>query len=369
MLRPLMPMIRTDFDLSYTQVGVVISAFAITSGVSQLPAGWLADRVGPRIIVALGVSGVALTGLLIGLSQSYATLIIFLVIAAVLGGGYHPASAVAISASVPPERRGRALGFHLVGGSSAFWVAPLLAAPISVALGWRGSYIVLAIPTLILGIILYVLIGRQTRIQADELPETTDADKVTPASVRIHWRQLVPFIIMSVATGTMIQSVAGYLSLYAVDNFGVAEAVAAMLVAITPAVGLFAAPLGGYLSDRLGGVPVLIVGSFLAIPLIYLLGVASTVPALIAVMFAIGIVSNTRMPTSESYIVGHIPDRRRSTILGIYFFAGAEISGLLTPVVGYLIDRFGFYYSFNIVSATMAAITLACSVLLWSNRD
>lgn len=366
MLRPLMPMIRTDLGISYTQVGVLISAFAITSGISQLPAGWLADRFGPRVMVAIGVTGVAIAGVLIGLSQSYSLLIAFLVLAAILGGGYHPAAATAISASVSPVRWGRALGFHLIGGSSSFWLVPLLAAPIAVAWGWRSSYITLTVPIIILGVVLYVLIGRRIRIQRSE-PQTPDGEvSTTPA--RTRWRQLVPFLVMSVATGTMVQSVLAYLSLYAVDYFGVAEATAAVIVAIAPAVGLFAAPLGGYLSDRVGGVPVLVSVSFLAVLLIYLLGVVPNIPLLVAVMVAIGVVTNTRMPTSESYIVGHAPQHRRSTILGLYYFAGAEMAGLLTPVIGYLIDRFGFYSSFSIATAILAPVTVVCSLLLWRNR-
>lgn len=361
-----MPMIRTDLDLSYTEVGVVMSAFAITSGISQLPAGWLADRFGPRIMVALGVSGVAIAGLLIGLSQSYWTLIVFLVLAALLGGGYHPASATAISAVIPQERRGRALGLHLVGGSSSFWVVPLLAAPIALAWGWRGVYLTLSIPAIILGIVLYILIGRRTRVRDSE--RQTDGAEIPKAPDRIHWRRILPFIIISVTTGTMIQSASAYLSLYAVDQLGVAEATAAMLVAVTPAVGLVAAPLGGYLSDRFGGIPVIIIVSFIAGPLVYLLGLVPNVPALVAVMVSIGFVSNTRMPTSEAYIVGNIPEHRRSTILGLYFFAGAEIAGLMTPVMGNLIDRLGFIKSFNIISASIAAVAVVCSLFLWRNR-
>jgi MFS family permease len=367
MLRPLMPMIRTDLGLSYTQSGFVLSAFAITAGFSQLPAGWLADRFGPRLMVVVGVSGVAVVGLLIGLSHSFVALIAFLVLAAILGGGYHPASVSAISALTQPERRGRALGLHLIGGSSTFWVVPLIAAPIAVTWGWRSSYVALTIPIIILGFALYVLIGRRTQFQVNEL-QTTGGDVPTAPS-RIQWRKLAPFLVMTVATGTMIQSVSGYLSLYAVDGLGVSEVTAAMIVAITPAVGLFAAPLGGYISDRVGGVPVLTVVSFAAIPLIYLLAVVPNVLALAAVMFVMGIVSYTRMPTSEAYLVGNTPLRRRSTILGIYFFAGAEVSGLLTPVVGTLIDWVGFASSFKIVSATLAVIAVVCALLLWRNRE
>ncbi len=366
-LRPLTPMIRTDLGLSYTQVGIVILAFAITSGISQLPGGWLSDRLGSRVIVGISVSGVAIAGLLIGFSQSYVSLIVFLVIAAILGGGYHPASITAISESVPPERRGRALGFHLIGGTSTFWVAPLLAAPIAAAWGWRGSYIALSIPAILLGIVLYFLIGQRMPVRPSE-NQTVRVEKPS-APTQIRWRKIVPFIIMSVTTGTISYSVAAYLALYAVDHFGITETAAAMLTAIMPAVGLFAAPLGGYLSDRIGRMLVLITACLLAAPITYLVGVVPNVPTLAITICVLGIINSTRMPTSEAYIVGHTPEHRRSTILGFYFFAGREAAGLLTPVIGNLIDRFGFYWSFTIAGITIAVVTIACSLLLWINRD
>ncbi len=187
-------------------------------------------------------------------------------------------------------------------------------------------------------------------------------------SAHIPWRQLAPFIIMSVAIGTIVYSVLAYISLYAADNLGVTEAIAAMLVAIPPAISLFAAPVGGYLSDRFGSVPVLLVISFLAIPLVYLLGRAPSVTTLVALLVGIGIVSSACMPTSESYIAGKTPSRRRATLFGIYFFASTEVSGLLAPVVGNLIDRFGFPSSFAMASAAMAAVAVVCSIFLWKNR-
>ena len=361
-----MPMIRTDFSLSYTQSGWVMSAFSITSGISQLPSGWLADRFGRRLMVLVSVTGVAIAGILISLSHSYVTLIVFLMLAALMGGGYHPASGAAISSSVPPEYRGRAFGVHFVGGSSAFWVVPLLAAPIAVALGWRGSYLTLSIPTIVLGILLYILIGSRIKHQASEPQEIKNEATAQPAHV--PWQKLVPFILISVTAGTIIRSVSAYLSLYAVDNLGVSEAAAAMLMAIAPAVGFIAAPVGGYLSDRFGSMTVLLVTSYLGIPFIYLLGIASSATTLAAIMVAIGIVSSARMPTSESYITGNTPERRRATILGLYFFAGTEAFGLLTPVIGNLIDRVGFHSTFTIASAVMGAVVIVCSLFLWKNR-
>mgnify|MGYP002397206928 CR=1 FL=1 len=104
---PLLPMIRSDFALDYTQSGLVISAFSLSYGISQLPAGWLADHIGRRIMITIGICGVALAGLLVGLSQTYIMMIVFLVLMGMLGGGYHPSAPPIISASVEPKNRGR----------------------------------------------------------------------------------------------------------------------------------------------------------------------------------------------------------------------------------------------------------------------
>lgn len=127
--------------------------------------------------------------------------------------------------------------------------------------------------------------------------------------------------------------------------------------------------MAAILSDRIGGVPVLLVVSFLTVPLIYLIGVVPNILALIAVMIVSGILSYTQGPTSEAYIIGHTPERRRSTFLGVYFFASAEVSGLLTPVVGILIDRVGFSSSFTLVSITLAVIVVVCTVFIWRARE
>jgi hypothetical protein len=81
-----------------------------------------------------------------------------------------------------------------------------------------------------------------------------------------------------------------------------------------------------------------------------------------------GLVNNVRMPTTESYIVGNTPDNRRSTVLGIYFFVGAEISGPLTPLVGNMIDKYGYQQTFAVAAAVAAVVTVVCTILLMRIR-
>ncbi|MEE8318066.1 MAG: MFS transporter, partial [Dehalococcoidales bacterium] len=106
LLTPLLPFIRDELVLDYTQAGVLFSAFNISYGLSQLPAGWFADRFGPRLTLTIGVVGVAAAGLLAGLSTTYLMLAGVLVLMGLAGGGYHPSAAPLVSASVEPKNRG-----------------------------------------------------------------------------------------------------------------------------------------------------------------------------------------------------------------------------------------------------------------------
>ena len=364
---PLLPFIRDDFALDYTQAGLVVSVFSLSYGISQLPGGWLADRIGPRIMITIGICGVALVGFLVGLSQTYIMLLALLALMGVVGGGYHPSAAPMISASVEPRNRGRALGFHLIGGSGSFFLAPLIAAAIAAIWGWRGSFIGLAIPTMIFGIIFYVLLGRRAKISKTQQTITRHHDE-TPSPPG-YLRRLVPFMILTTFTGAVTFSTIAFIPLFMVDHFGVGEGTAAAFISIIYSAGLWASPLGGYLSDRLGSVPVMLAVCLITGPLIYLLSLASYSLGIGALLLAIGFVIYIRMPTSESYIIGQAPERHRSMIYAIYYSAGIEGGAVLTPVMGFFIDRFGFYSSFTIAGIAVVAMTLICSVFLWGRRD
>jgi MFS family permease len=75
------------------------------------------------------------------------------------------------------------------------------------------------------------------------------------------------------------------------------------------------------------------------------------------------------MPISEAYIISHSPERNRSTILGIYYFLSRGGPGLIMPLIGHLIDEYGYYTSFNAVGATMAVVTIGCFLFLRGSRD
>ncbi len=364
---PLLPMIRSEFALDYTRSGFVISAFSLSYGISQLPAGWLADHIGRRIMITVGICGVALFGLLVGLSHTYIMMIVFLVLMGVVGGGYHPSAPPIISASVGLKNRGRALGLHLVGGSASYFLAPLIAATIAIAWGWRGPFIVLAVPAIIFGILFYVLLGRWASTNKAVRRIASSQDQAPPVPGR--WHHLAAFITLGAFTQATTISVMSFIPLFLVDHFGVKETIAGASVALFYSAGLWASPLGGYLSDRLGRMPLILVSCFISGPIIFLLNPVSYGLGIAAVLVLIGVTTYIRAAASEAYVVSQTSEHNRSTVLGIYYFGFMEGSGILTPVMGYLIDHFGLYYSFTIASATIVVVTLVCSIWLWGSRE
>jgi len=182
-------------------------------------------------------------------------------------------------------------------------------------------------------------------------------------------RRLAYIIFLSTFTYAVLFFTISFVPLYLVDHFGILKETAAALVALINSAGLWAGPLGGYLSDRWGRVPVILAVCFVTGPLIYLLNLVPYRWDIVALLLIIGMTIYVRMPVSEAYIIGQTSEHHRSSILGIYFFRNMEGGGVLTPIMGYLIDRYGFSASFSMAGAVALAVTLVCSVLLWGSRE
>ncbi len=353
---PLLPFMRDGFNLTYTQAGGLVSAFSLSYGIGQLPAGWLADRIGARYLLLAGISGVALAGLLVGVSGTYGLLVLSLILMGLMGGGYHPSATPIISTAVPPAQRGRAMGMHLVGGSASHLVAPLLGVAIATALGWRGSFLIIGGVVFFFGIAVFVLFRRLT-FAGEEAVAGGQGLSSPPA------RSAVPiwlFVSMTSLVAAITASTIAFIPLYLVDHIGLTEGAAAIALAVFFSAGLWAAPLGGIIADRIGALTVFGVIILASGPLIFLLGAVHSATVVVAILLLLGMTLFVRMTVSESYLIGVIPPARRSTVLGVYFFAGMEGSGIVTPLLGNLIDRLGFQAAF----AVSGGFTLAAIVVL-----
>ncbi len=342
------------------------TAFALANGAGQLPAGFLADRVGPRILITVGILGVAVAGVLVGLSQTFVMLLVCLVIMGLLAGGYHPAATPLISRSIPEQQRGRALGFHLIGGNASFFLGPIIAGATASIWGWRGSFLWLALPTAIFGLYFFWYLRRydiKKQVADAETPIVEDTPPVPG-----NKRRLIAFLVMSVLGGGAGMSIMAFLTLYARDILGASDQTAASLLSIVFFSGLWAGPVGGYVSDKIGSVPIIITTSLLSGVLVYLVQFPPLGFGFYAVLFIIGVNNAFRMPVSEVFIMSQASAKHRSTVYGIYYFTMQYTGAVFAPVMGWIIDNYGFSVCFNIAAVTSLVVTLACAYFLRGGR-
>jgi sugar phosphate permease len=141
--------IRGELHLTPDQTGDAASLFFLSYAVLQAPAGWLAQRAGPRRTVAACAAGWSAALGLCAVSVDPLTLVGGRALMGVFQAGLLPSATVILAAWLPPTQRGTASGLlnsaMLIGGAlnsnfTGFLIAPL---------GWRGLFLLYAAPGLI----------------------------------------------------------------------------------------------------------------------------------------------------------------------------------------------------------------------------
>ena len=148
--------IAAEYHLSNVQLGWIFSAFLVGYALFQTPGGWLADRLGPRRVLAAGVLwwGIftALTALV---STKIAfTVLLFAAVRFLLGAGeaiIYPASNQFVSRWIPSAERGIANGLIFAGVGVGAGVTPVLITQVIIRYGWRWSFWMSAVIGLIAG--------------------------------------------------------------------------------------------------------------------------------------------------------------------------------------------------------------------------
>jgi len=358
-LVPLLPMLRQDFQLSYFQAGLLTSSFSVAYGFAQLPVAAISDKLGKRAIITLGLLGVSLAGMAAGFTRQYDQLLVCLILMGLFGSSYHAPSSSFLSQSFSEDKRGQVLGLHLIGGNSSFMVAPFLAVLISRLSGsWRFAFIVLALPALMAGFVLWTTVRGHEEREARLTSTSVGGEPV--------WRHILQAIGLLLGVALLLQlitfSIYSFLPLYLVDKHGVSFEQAGVMTGIMIGVGVVGSPLGGTLSDRIGRQRVILLSVISAGPLLYLFTLAPIGFGVLAILALYGLVMSFRMPAIESLIADFVPSQRRAIALAAYYFFSQETASVINPLVGRLIDLQGMDPVFR--GLALAACVLSVMVLV-----
>ncbi|HEY8806363.1 MAG TPA: MFS transporter [Candidatus Limnocylindria bacterium] len=352
LLNPLLPLIRDTFALSYAQSGFAVSAYALSLGLSNGPIGLLADRVGSRTVIVVGLVLTGLVSVALAQAADYGQLLVLLLALGVISGTYHAPAAALIARSFSPRVRGSAMGFHITGGHLSFFAAPLLAAYLATTTGtWRTPYLWFAIVPVVLGVLLWLIVSPDRQVRAA-------GDLWAPfREIRTVIGTIGPLVSLSVAFQVGISAMLAFLALYLVDARGLAPALAAAAFGFTQLIGVVGAPAGGWLSDKLGRrTPILISLGFIG-PSVYLL---TLVPNewLVVPLIIFGLAFSMRGTATEVLVMDTAPADRRGAVLGAYYLAAQPIGGIATPIFGAIAGVTGIAAAFSGVGLLLVVMSV-----------
>ncbi len=191
------PLIREDLGLNVAQMGLLLSAFLWSYAFSQLPAGALVDRIGPRWLLAVGL---ALWSVAQGAAGFVTNVMQFAGLRVLLGVGESPQ----FTSSVRVVRdwfnvRERAFGIGLANASRFIGqaIAPPLLTALMLGFGWRWMFVVMGVVGLVVCAI-WVAFFREPRsmdLTVEERAYLTDGDPPVIAEpiTFAQWRHLFTF--------------------------------------------------------------------------------------------------------------------------------------------------------------------------------
>src|SRR4051812_40648366 len=136
----LVPQLRAEYGLSLTQVGVLLAAASAGMVLTLLAWGLLTDRVGERVVVALGLGGAGLAFLAAATLPPYAVVFALLTLAGMVGASVSAASGRAVMGWFAAEQRGLALGIRQTAVPLGWAIAALALPPIVAAGGLSAGF-------------------------------------------------------------------------------------------------------------------------------------------------------------------------------------------------------------------------------------
>jgi sugar phosphate permease len=252
------PLLKQELHLSNTQLGLALSAFGYCYALFQIVNGYLGDRIGPRLMLAicgaLWAVGTLTTGFVGGLGS--------LVFARLLVGlgeaGTIPIATRAMTRWVPRVRRGFAQGFTHSSARAAAAISPPLVVLLIPLVGWRGAFIVLGCVSLAWVAVWYWYFRDEPRehpgITASELEDLPVFDEGA-AKRAVPWgpllRRILPVTLVFFCHAWTLWMYLSWLPSFFVGQYHVDLKHSALFTAAVFLAGVVGDTAGGLLTDAL----------------------------------------------------------------------------------------------------------------------
>ena len=254
----LLPIIRKDLGLSFTQGGSLAAATTLVYALMQIPAGYLSDRFSPKRLFCIGIFGSTLLALTFGLVTNYWQALVNQTLSGFFRALLFTPGMALLTGWFPLNRRATATGLYLIGGYSGSVIFNLVGPLLVAKFDWRFSFISIA-SVGIIAILFLVRFGKDS-------PQTGERQKGNMLEALHLFRYKVMWVcggIQYIRFG-VVQGITYWLPSLLVNEKGLSLQSAGLIIAIQVVLMSPSNVIGGYISDRLKN-PILVIGVSLSV--------------------------------------------------------------------------------------------------------
>ncbi|MBC2664166.1 MFS transporter [Novosphingobium flavum] len=353
--------LTAEFSLTGSQLGLLAGVVSLSWALSTMIFGALSDRIGRKRVLVPAMIAFSVASLLTAFARSFGEL---LAMRALLGFCEGPCWSVIMafmSDRSSPDRRGRNIGIVNCAGSLAgSALAPIFAAQITTAFGWRAAFLVAGVPGFVLAMLIAYLL--------DEPAVRSKSERMGTSDLRRLMRQPSLWLCLAGAScfTTFVISSSIFAPIYLIADQAFTKSAAGLVMGLSGLGGFIYALVGPLASDRIGRRKILVLAAGLSclMPITVLAGGGIPVAALGA-----GMVLLTAAPVIATLMLIVLPVEYSPRALGasaIGFVAiGAEgIGATIGPVLaGIVAESWGHAAVMWFCSATMVVVLLIALVL------
>lgn len=342
-LAPLFPWLKDAFNVSYTELGAVLTVFFVVSCIVQAASGFIVDKLGPRPVLFVGLGALALAAFGYAMAQSYWMLLACAIVGGIGNGVFHPVDYTLFNRKVAPTRLGHAYSVHGITGSLGWALAPAFVVPIAMAYSWR---VALASAGALAIVVLLVLWAYRSVLALDVKAVQKATGHGEPAPIGGEFDFLrIPAVWMCFGFFFLYAVVISVVQTFAPVAAGHLHAVPVALVAVCLTVYMVASAAGMVAGGFLASDPsrcerIVGTGFGIAAAVALVLAFAQFPPVLVPVLFGVmGFVSGVAGPSRDLLVKRSTPPNATGRVYGVVY-AGLDIGQALAPLVfGRLMDH------------------------------
>lgn len=334
-LSPLGAILLQELNISTSQFGLVVSAYAFSAGASGLLAAGFADKFDRKKLLLFFYTGFMVGTLLCAMAPTYHLLLIARVVTGLFGGVISSVSFAIITDLFKMEVRGRVMGFVQM----AFGASQVLGIPIGLLLanrfGWHSPFWMIEGFGIVIGIIILLYmqpVREHLRIRSDR---NAFQHLVKTLSKTSYLRAFIATTLL--ATGGFMLMPFG--SAFSIHNLGLTMGQLPILYGITGAFSLVTGPLVGKLSDKIGKYKLFVMGSLISIAMVAIYTNLSLTPLWVCIVLNVILFAgiSSRM-ISASALMSAIPEPQdRGAFMSINSSVQQISGGVAAAVAGMIV--------------------------------